>query len=494
MRIFSAGLITETNTFSPLPTSLDDFQVQRENHTLPPGADSPRLDLCSSWHEKAKARGDALVVSLMAFAQPAGMTVRAAYEALRDEILSDLQKTMPIDVVLLMLHGAMVAEGYDDCEEDILRRIRAIVGNEVIVGAEFDLHCHLSEAKIASADIVLTYREYPHTDIQLRAEQLFDLAIAAKLGKVRPTMALFDCQMIGMYPTTRQPLRGLVDAMVQAEERPGVLSVSFAHGFQFADVPHVGAKILVATDNDLVLAGQVAREFGLMIYEHRREIGFESMSLPLDRAMAKALVSERLPVVVADQSDNVGGGAPGDSTFALRWILDHDGSDVALAIIYDPEVVTSAQKAGKGATLTVRLGGKMGPSSGDPMELQVTVLAIRLGYTHAFRQQSGEPWLFQAGDVVALRQGNVDMVVSSKRCQCFAPSIFSDLGIDPTRKRLLIVKSYQHFYGAFAPIAGEVIYMAAPGAVSPDPRRIQYRRVQTSNLYPWAPDPLGMDP
>ena len=162
-----------------------------------------------------------------------------------------------------------------------------------------------------------------------------------------------------------------------------------------------------------------------------------------------------------------------------------------MAIFHDPEVVKIAKKAGIGATLPIRVGGKTGPLSGEPVDIEVTVLSMLDEYMHEFPQQAGQPVLYPVGDVVALRCGGIDMVVGSRRCQCFAPSIFSDLGIDPKRKRLLIPKSAQHFYGAFAPIAGEVIYMAAPGAVPPDPRQISYRRLDTSRLYPWAEDPLA---
>jgi len=197
---------------------------------------------------------------------------------------------------------------------------------------------------------------------------------------------------------------------------------------------------------------------------------------------------------VADQSDNTGGGAPGDATFVLRWLLEHGAQDAALAIFYDPEVVKLARKAGRGASLSVRLGGKTGPASGDPLDLTVTVQAIREDYAHALPQAHGDSWLYQAGDVVALRTGTLDIIVSSERCQCFSPAIFTDFGIDPARKRLLIPKSYQHFYGAFAPIAGEIIYMTAPGAVVPDPRRTSYTRLDTTSLYPWVANPISDTP
>lgn len=489
MKTFAAGILTETNTFCPVPTSLEDFIVQRGRDVLQGRVDYPHLDLSATWGQQAKARGDSFVFSLMAFAQPSGVAVRSAYEILRDEILDDLRAAMPVDIVLLNLHGAMIASGYDDCEEDIIRRVRAITGRDTVIAVEFDLHCHLSESKIAAADIVITYKEYPHVDVNDRARELFDLAIEAKCGRVRPTMALFDCRMIGMYPTSRQPLRRFVEAMVQATQREGVLSVSFGHGFQFADLPHVGAKVLAVTNNDDVLARQIAREFGLMAHELRRDLGVDSLSLPLHEALSRALASSRTPVVVADQSDNPGAGAPSDATFALRWLLDHQAEDVAMGIFYDPEVVRIAKKAGPGAKLSVRLGGKMGPASGPPVDIEVTVLSTVDDYVHVFPQQSGEPLLRRAGDVTALRVGSIDIVVSSKRCQCLSPSIFSDLSVELQHKRLLIPKSTQHFHGAFAPIAGEIIYMAGPGAVAPDPRQIPYSRLDTKDMYPWVDAP-----
>src|SRR5260370_20396068 len=244
---------------------------------------------------------------------------------------------MPVDVVLWMLHGAMVAQGYDDCEEERISRVRDIVGPTTVIGVELDLHCHLSRLMIAPADIVITYKEYPHIDMNDRARELFDLAVATKLGSIRPTMALFDCRMIGLYPTTSQPLRGFVDAMTEAERRKGMLSISFGHGFQFADVQHVGAKMLVVTDDDQGLAERVAREFGLRVHALRGQIGFDSLALPMEEALSKALASKKTPVVVADQSDNAGGGGPGDATFALRWLVGPQTEAVAMAICYDHE-------------------------------------------------------------------------------------------------------------------------------------------------------------
>jgi microcystin degradation protein MlrC len=494
MKIFAAGLATETNTFSPVPTSLEDFNVQRGSEVAAGNIKFPSLDLSDLWGARARERGYEFVFGLNAWAQPSGVTTRRSYETLRGEMLHGLRAALPVDVVLLMLHGAMVAESYDDCEEDMISRVREIVGEDVVIAVELDLHCNVSASKLAAADLVITYKEYPHSDINERARELFDLAIATKLGKIRPVMALFDCRMVGMYPTSREPMQSIVAAMHEAERRDGILSVSFAHGFQFADLAHLSAKMLVVADADQALADRTARELGQRVYGWRQHLGFDAVSLPMHAALTKAFASRVGPIVVPDQSDNPGGGAPGDATYVLRWLLDHDVGDVALAFFYDPQVVRIAKKVGRGARLSVRLGGKLERSSGLPVDIDATVTAIAESYFHGLPQQSGNPWMFPLGDVVALRCGTMDILVSSERCQCFCPTAFSDFGIDPKRKRLLIPKSYQHFYAAFAPLAAEVIYMAAPGAVPPDPRQLTYRRLDTSRLYPWVEDPFAGAP
>src|SRR4030095_8999460 len=189
-----------------------------------------------------------------------------------------------------------------------IRRVREVIGPKAVIGVLLDLHAHLHTAKVSAADVVVTFKEYPHVDVSERANEVFDLAIATSLGHIHPTMSLFDCRMIGMYPTSRQPLRGFVDSLRDVERRAGVLSVSFAHGFQFADVAHVGAKMLVVTNSDPELASRVAQELGMTVHAMRAELGFDS--LPMDVALPRALGSAYRPVVVADQSDNTGAGAP----------------------------------------------------------------------------------------------------------------------------------------------------------------------------------------
>ena len=497
IKIFTACIATETNTFSPIPTGIDDFIQARQSDLTSGKSTLKDIHPFGLWEQKARSRDDEFIFSLFAFAQPSGLTTQAAYEQLRNELLNSLRSTQPVDIVLLNLHGAMVAANYDDCEGDIIQRVRAIVGSEVVIAVELDLHCHLTEQMVSNTDIIITYKEYPHVDINARAEELFDLAIAAQQKKIRPTIALYDCHMMGMYPTNTEPMRQFIHAMVEAERQDDVLSVSFGHGFPFGDVPDAGGKILVVTDNNPSLAKELAQSLGQQIFALRHRINFPC--LPLNDALSKATslsAENSKPIVVADQSDNAGGGAPGDATYALAWLLEHQVQNVGMAIFYDPQVVKLAIAAGVGAQLSVRLGGKLGLTSGDPLDIAVTVLATQRDYQHRFPQidlESGkesEPVYWPIGDAVALHYQGIDIIVSSERAQCFSPCIFIDLGINPNEKPLLIIKSAQHFYGAFAPIASEVIYMAAPGAVPPIMQQISYQNMRTDNKYPWVDNPF----
>jgi microcystin degradation protein MlrC len=381
----------------------------------------------------------------------------------------------------------MVADGYDDCETDIISRVRQIAGPDAKIGVELDLHCDLTQSMLDEADAIVLFKEYPHVDIGQRAMDLFDILTAAAESRVKPTMARFDCRMIGIYPTTAEPMRSFVDGMMALEGKERVLSVSLAHCFPWGDVPTCGTQVLVVTDGDPAKAEKLAEDLGRQFFAKRHQL--DPKSLPLDEALDRALACERGPVVVADQSDNAGGGAPSDSTFALRAMLERGVDNAALAMMWDPIAVQLAIAAGEGAKLDLRLGGKMGPMSGDPLDLSVTVTGVVRDMVQKWPQQGGGSINIPCGDAVALHCRGIDIVVNSRRAQVVAPDVFTSFGIDPAQRQLLVVKSTQHFHGAFAPIASSIIYMAAPGAIVPLVKEIPYRRVDR-NKYPWVDDPF----
>ena len=251
MRVFTGSLATETNTFSPLPTSLADFA---DRGHYPAGTHPREMTIFSGPLWAARQRGAEhgwdVIEGMAAGAQPGGITTRHAYETLRDELLRDLRGALPVDMVVLGLHGAMVAQGYEDCEGDLLARVRALVGPDVVVGAELDPHCHLSDAMEHNADILVAYKEYPHTDIRERALELVDFCAAQAAGRIKPVPAVVDCGMVVTIRTPQEPARSYIDRLMTLEGRDGILSISVVHSFPWGDVPDMGTKILVYADRD----------------------------------------------------------------------------------------------------------------------------------------------------------------------------------------------------------------------------------------------------
>lgn len=288
MRLFTATLGTETNTFSPLPTGLATF---KERLLIPAGQHPQEPNLSTGQliaaREYIDTYGGDLIEGLCAFATPAGPTVQRVYEQLRDQILGELKAALPVDAVALGLHGAMVSERCDDCEGDILSRIREIVGPDVAVGAELDLHCHVSERMAETADLLITYKEYPHTDFLDRGRELIGLLAETAGGHVKPTIQVYDCHMVSTFHTVREPMKSFVEKMKSFETRDKVLSVSAAHGFPWGDVPDMGSKIIVITDSDPRLAKELARELGNDLYEIRDQ-GTPGL-LPIADAIANAI-------------------------------------------------------------------------------------------------------------------------------------------------------------------------------------------------------------
>lgn len=496
MRVFLGGIVTETNTFSPIPTGASEWEVVRDLAGAHAGS------ALLAVRDEAVARGDELFFGLSAFAMPAGITVRRAYEDLREELLAGVRAALPLDAVILPLHGAMVADGFEDAEGDVIERVRAITGDDAVIGVHIDLHCHLSERMLAHADAIVIYKEYPHTDMADRARDLYRIVADTVAGTVRPTMALVDCRMMGIYPTSAEPMRSFVDAMLAAEEEPGVLSLSLGHGFPWGDVPDSGARMLAITDGDAAAAERLAEAWARRFYQLRATAGVRPLALDaaLDRALA---ARERVdgPVVIADQADNAGGGAPSDSTFVLRRLLERGVENAAVALMWDPIAHHLARSAGIGARLHLRLGGKMGPSSGDPLDLDVTVAGLIDGLVQQWPQTDGA-YAQPAGDAAHLRVHGItggpqaadglDVIVNTRRGQVLGLEPFTAFGIGMESGRILVVKSIQHFYAAYAPVAGEVIYMAAPGAVAPIMEQIPLVRADLRK-YPWVEDPWPED-
>ena len=484
MKIFTAAIVTETNTFSPIPTGEQAFELRGIQHgSRAPVASTNEFASMVRWRELAREQGHHVYESVAAVAEPGGLTVRAVYEALRDELLDDLRRALPVDAVLLYLHGAMVAQGYEDCEGDILSRVRELAP-QAVVGAELDLHAHLTSAMLDNATVLIGYDEYPHTDIVARGEELYRLCIAAARGEIRPVMHAFDCRMTGLFPTTSPPMREFVDRL-KAARTGNVLSTSLIHGFPWGDVRAGGAKCLAVCDGDGRLAETTASQLGETFFELRDAVQIRAHGL--DDAIDIALGTEDVPVVLADVADNAGGGAPGDSTFILRRLLERNARHVVSGVYYDPVAVQLCFEAGEGAVLDLRVGGKMGRTSGEALDLRVRVR--RLSERH-IQDAMDDSVPVPFGRAVWVETGeHVHVVLAAVRSQVFAPNAFTGLGVPLESARVIVVKSSHHFYAKFAPIAGSILHVDSPGALQLDFARIPYSK-RDPNYWPRVADPF----
>ncbi|MBN3838767.1 M81 family metallopeptidase [Burkholderia sp. Ac-20349] len=476
MKVFTGALFTETNTFAPMPTSVESF---KSRCFFPAGHHPDYMTHGGGplWAARIRARerGWEVVEGLVAAAQPSGKVTRQAYESLRDQLLNDLKDSMPVDMVVLGLHGAMVADGYDDCEGDTLKRIREIVGEKVTVGATLDLHSAFTNEMVQYSDVLIAYKEYPHTDVLERALELVDICAARVEGRRFPVASVVDCNMAihGMH-TTNEPMSSFVSHMKELEQKnETILSVSLIHGFVYGDVPGMGIKALVYTDDDKRFGDKVALELAQKMIDGRHDFGARPLSI--EDALDEAVACPTGPVVLADIADNTGGGAAGDSTFVIRSILKRGLKNVLIGPVWDPVAVRIAFDAGEGSVLNLRIGGKVSPASGEPLDLPVKVHKLITSF-----QQGGVAagTVSEMGDSAFVESDGVFFVLVSLRNQASNIDLFTKFGADISKARLIVVKSSQHFYGSFSKVAAKVVYASSPGALTSDLSELPYKNIK----------------
>ena len=478
MNIFVAGFMTETNSFSAFPCTRKAFEnamYYRPKVCGPvPEPEAYEQFGYRTFLRLAREKGYDAYASIHAFAEPAAPCRREDYEDLRDEILKDLRQSMPVDMVFLMLHGAQMAQGYDDCEGDIIERVREIVGPDVFIGVELDLHGNISAKMLEQSNALVACLEYPHTDFDVRGEQLFSIGERFARGEIRTRNYFHRVPMLGMYYTTLPRMTAVNEAARATEQRAGIHSVSLIHGFAWADHPDIGAGVIVVAEPDHPEAPDLARGLGREFFAARDET--RSLRQSIDEILDEIEASpESGPFVIADVADNSGGGAGADSTFILRRLIERGTADAALGMMWDPIAVDFAFEAGVGNNLKLRLGGKTGPFAGSPIDAVATVIALAEDIE---QEDPAGDLMFPIGRAALLDFGGVMVVVNSIRQQIYDPICFTALGIDLSTMRVMVVKSTQHFYERFHSLATKVFYCETPGTLTLDFASLPYTRLQ----------------
>jgi len=307
MNVFFAGLATESNSFSSIPTAEAAFALGARRGEAVFGQRGMYGEMARCLRELVAAEGGRVSPGLFAFAEPGAPTVQSVYERLRDALLDDLRAAAPVDIVILFLHGAMISQACWDCEGEILTMVRDIVGPSTPVGVVLDPHAHLTATMLEQATVLCFQKEYPHIDGLARIADAWKICLAVLRGQAAPVWAVHDCKMVSFWPTQSQPMRGFVDRMLEREGQDGILSISFVHGFPWGDTPVTGAKMLVYADGDREKAAGLARSLGQEIWDLRHETQIRQLSL--EAALERMAAVNLGPLVVADIADNAGGGA-----------------------------------------------------------------------------------------------------------------------------------------------------------------------------------------
>jgi len=480
MRVFTASLCNETNAFAPFPIDLSAFE---QGGLYGPGERPDRRTegaaLCQEARQRSRVGQFDLIEGSCAYAEPSGLVTQAAHEVLRDRILMEIRQALPLDIVALDLHGAMAAHGCPDCEGDLLARARRLVGPKVKIGVLIDPHASLSAQMLEAADVIVACKEYPHTDFPDRAAEVMDLLLAAAEGRIRPVMRAWDTGALAVFHTSRPPVRAFVERM-QALERAGeALSISLIHGFAWADADSAGTRTLVITDADVGRADALAEQLAI----EAAALTPEGMAAPmaLDAAIDLALAARNGPTVLADSPDNPGGGAAGDATVVLARLIGRGVRSACLGPLWDPAAVELAFRAGVGARLDMRIGGKAGRLSGQPVDGEAEVLALDPDAIQTFASVAAP-----MGRAAAIRIEGIDVVLVSLRVQGLGVDLFTRLGIDPAGKAIVVVKSSRHYEAGFSRISERLITIDCAGALQLDLARIPYRRIRRPR---WPIDP-----
>lgn len=500
MRIVTGGIAQETNTFQHVPTTLADFS-QPGFGLVARGPDILSLEGTGTVYggvvREATQTGVNLIPTIYAEVMPGGRVTRDAYDTLCDEMLDGIRAALPVDGVLLVLHGAMALDDADDAEGLLISAVREVVGSDVPIAASLDLHTNLSDAMVTGTDALVGYREYPHVDMPETGARALRLLASVVRGAVQPSMAHTRLPLIvpnqSMVTTWQSPLKIAIDRAREIEQQPGVLAATVLGGFPFADVPFAGVATIVITDNDPALARTYADDLAAICWNHRAE--FAVQPTPVADAVDEAAAA--LPgsvYVLADIADSGASGTASDGTVILKALLDRGVRSAAVAQIMDAGAVAACIDAGAGNEVTLTIGGRHDDRHGPPVEVTGKVRLIHEGsFVLAGPMEAGT--LASRGRTVILEIGGrdgIEVQLTELRGHPSDLNHFRAFGIEPTQRRILVLKSAAHFRAAFEPIATKVIEVDAPGISSPKLATFDYRHLRRP-IYPldtdvrWAP-------
>jgi microcystin degradation protein MlrC len=482
LRIAVGGFMHESATFVETPTTWEDFARTGawpgacEGEAMLKTMEGLNIGL-PCFVDEARKGGHTIVPVAWTMAQPAGPVTAHAFERMCATLVDGYRRS-GADVIFCELHGAMVADGYDDAEGELLRRIRAVVGPDVPVVGTLDLHVNMSDAMVAHTNLLSAYRTYPHVDwgeTGCRVARWLDRVMS---WGPRPAKAMR--RMPFLIPVTAgcsliSPVQELYQELEAIEAATGA-HLSFTPGFPPADIADCGPAVFGFGADPTTVQRAVDR---LADAVNAAEPKFAAQRVqPVGEAVANAIriaSTSNKPVVLADTQDNPGAGSPSNTTGIIAELLAQGAQSTIVGIFHDPDLAAAAHAAGVGAHLNVPIGHGLGPDDA-PQPGPWTVVALSDGHFAGTAPMLRSKFA-EMGKTAVVKQNGVEVLVASIRQQPIHTETFSHLGIDPRERKIVALKSSVHFRAGFQPIAAEVITCASPGMNLADPADFSYKKL-----------------
>jgi len=493
MRFVLANINHETNTFSPVPTPLSSFAVGRSEGKPVAGAEAVNtfrgtntalaafIDLA----EEAKAE---ISLPIAGTAAPSGLVKDIAFNAMAGAVCEAVRTGC--DAAFLDLHGAMVTEGHDDGEGELLSRIRKIAP-DLPIAVALDFHANISPTMVEKATVISGYQTYPHIDTYQTGARCGRLLVRALRGEVNLKMVWGRLPMLThtlCQSPRRQPMKDIMERGLEAQRAGLVLDTSVFAGFPMADIPYVGLTVVVVAADDLHAAERLRNELMRMAWERRQDFVYKVE--PVADSIARAKRLEGGPIVLVDHGDNVFSGGTQDVMETVAEALRQGLTDMAVGPIWDPESVMQMVRAGVGSRVTLQLGGKTDMPAlglkGKPLKIEGRVRRITDGlYKVTCPMDTG--LMLNHGLSAVLDTGGAEILVCSERMEPYDLGVFRHAGIEPTAKRYLLIKSREHFRAGFEPIAKHIVLVAGPGVTGSDYGLFPFKKIPRP-IYPLDSD------
>ncbi len=481
MNIAIAGLLHETHTFLPHKTTIDDLQIYRGEDMY---VHRKRNTSMGGIINTCEAKDVNLKPIMIASGGCSGTVLDKTYNVIINEIIEGIQEVKDsVDAILLSLHGAMVTESIQSAEYDVLKRIRQLVGNDMPIMVALDLHGNLNEEFIKLTNGVFGYHSSPHVDCHLTGERTANAMIDFLGDKTNPKVAFKKANLVipsVFSATTLHPAKTIIEKVHYWMENENVIDVSFFFGFAWSDVKQLGASVVAVTDNDEKLASEITLDLVNLSHSLHHELttgnNIYSVADGVALAIEKAKTAKK-PIIILDHSDRLN-----ETTFVLKKLLKQKATKVAHPLLWDSEAVKKCEEAGKGETITLKVGSKSSVDGGGPVEVTGKILFVgEKQYIGTGPMRIGSK--IDHGLVAIIDVNGIWLQITEKSSSLIDADPIIQFGYELNDFDIIVTKSKTHFRAVYEEAGEEIIIVDAPAYSPIDLSVFKYKNVEP-NLYP----------